>query len=121
MSPKEFKRKVKFCFIVTILILVMLSIGGVVNVFAQDHSATEKGKTEQSSGLSLGLGLIAAGIAFGLGALGAGIAIGNVGSAAMGAIAEKPELAVQALIFIALGEGLLIFGFVMALMIMGKV
>ena len=120
MNPKEFKRKVKFCFVFPFIILVMLTIGGAINVFADD-STDGKLKTEQTSGISLGLGLIAAGIAFGLGALGAGIAIGNVGSAAMGAIAEKPELAVQALIFIALGEGLLIFGFVMALMIMGKV
>ncbi|MDR1894668.1 MAG: ATP synthase subunit C, partial [Spirochaetales bacterium] len=64
---------------------------------------------------------IAAALAFGFGAIGAGIAIGNVGSAAMGAIAEKPELASQALIFIALAEGLVVFGFITALMILGRV
>ncbi|MFW6181603.1 MAG: ATP synthase subunit C [Spirochaetota bacterium] len=64
---------------------------------------------------------IAAAVAFGLGALGAGLAIGNVGAAAMGAVAEKPEVAGQALIFVALAEGLVIFGFITALMILGKV
>ena len=121
MCPKkEFRKKVKFSLILTFAILVFFAIGSVSNVFGQDHSAA---KTEQqpTSQLGLGLGLIAAAIAFGLGALGAGIAIGNVGSAAMGAIAEKPELAAQALIFIALGEGLVVFGFVTALMIIGKV
>ena len=66
-------------------------------------------------------GLSAAAAAFGLGAIGAGIAIANVGSAAMGAIGEKPEIAGQALIFIALAEGLVVFGFITALMILGKI
>lgn len=65
-------------------------------------------------------GLIAAAVAFGMGAIGAGIAIANVGAAAMGAIGEKPEIASQALIFIALAEGLVVFGFITALMILGK-
>ncbi len=65
--------------------------------------------------------LLAAAAAFGLGAIGAGIAIAHVGAAAMGAIAEKPQVGGQALIFIALGEGIVIFGFITAIMIMGKV
>jgi V/A-type H+-transporting ATPase subunit K len=64
--------------------------------------------------------LVAAAFAFGFGAIGAGMAISNVGAAAMGAIAEKPEVAAQALIFIALAEGLVVFGFITALMILGK-
>jgi V/A-type H+-transporting ATPase subunit K len=119
MDPKkDFKAKVKFSLVFTLFVLVMLSAGS--TLFAQDNSSANAA-TEQTSSASTGLGFIAAAIAFGFGALGAGIAIGNVGSAAMGAIAEKPELATQALIFIALGEGLVVFGFVTALMILGKV
>ncbi|MHC4298065.1 MAG: ATP synthase subunit C [Planctomycetota bacterium] len=66
-------------------------------------------------------GLIAAAVAFGLGAIGAGFAISHVGAAAMGAVAEKPEIAGQALIFVALAEGLVVFGFITALMILGKI
>ncbi len=66
-------------------------------------------------------GLIAASVAFGLGAIGAGLAISHVGAAAMGAVAEKPEIAGQALIFVALAEGIVVFGFITALMILGKV
>ncbi len=64
--------------------------------------------------------LLAAAIAFGLGAVGAGIAISHVGAAAMGAVAEKPQVAGQALIFVALAEGIVVFGFITALMILGK-
>ncbi|MCL2791694.1 MAG: ATP synthase subunit C [Spirochaetaceae bacterium] len=122
MCPKEgFKTKVKFSLVVTFIVLGMLAIGG-VNAFAQDSTGVEKVKTEQqANGSQVGLGLLAAALAFGFGALGAGIAIANVGSAAMGAIAEKPEIATQALIFIALAEGLVVFGFVTALMIIGRI
>ena len=64
---------------------------------------------------------IAAAVAFGFGAMAAGWAISTVGSAAMGAISEKPEIASNALIFIGLAEGLVVFGFITALMILGKV
>ena len=66
-------------------------------------------------------GLLAAALAFAAAAIGAGIAISHVGSAAMGAIGEKPEIAGQALIFIALAEGIVVFGFITALMILGKI
>ena len=65
--------------------------------------------------------LIAAAAAFGLGAIGAGIAISHVGAAAMGAVAEKPQIAGQALLFVALAEGIVIFGLITALMILGKI
>lgn len=121
-SPtKEFRKKVRFSIILTFAAIAMFAVGGVSSVFAQDHAATEAQElTDAKAGVQK-FGLVAAAIAFGFGALGAGLAIGNVGSAAMGAIAEKPELASQALIFIALAEGLVVFGFITALMILGKV
>jgi V/A-type H+-transporting ATPase subunit K len=73
----------------------------------------------EMSGLKFAV--IAAALAFGLGAVGAGIAIAHVGAAAMGAVAEKPQIAGQALIFVALAEGIVVFGFITALMILGKV
>ena len=56
--------------------------------------------------------IIGAGIGFGLAALGAGVAVGYAGSAAIAAIAEKPNLFGRALVFVVLGEGIAIYGFV---------
>lgn len=67
-----------------------------------------------------GLGLVGAGLAFGLAALGAGIAVASVGAAALGVLSEKPQMLGQAFMFVALGEGIVIFGFVMAFMIMNS-
>jgi len=43
-----------------------------------------------------------------------------VGSAAMGAVSERPEMAGRALIFVGLAEGIAIYGLIVAIMILGK-
>ena len=107
-----------------ILAIMMACTGSLfcTNAFAQtghdSDSVTPAAHTDKGTAK---YGLIAAAIAFGFGALGAGIAIAYVGAAAMGAVAEKPEIAGQALIFVALAEGIVVFGFITALMILGKV
>jgi len=65
-------------------------------------------------------GYLSAAIAVGASTLGAGLAVAVVGSAAMGAISEKPELAGRALIFLGLAEGIAIYGLIIALMILAK-
>lgn len=52
--------------------------------------------------------------------LGAGYAVARIGSAAMGAAAEKPELLIRSLLFVALAEGLAVLGFVIAMMLLQK-
>jgi V/A-type H+-transporting ATPase subunit K len=115
MTSIAFKRKVSVTMMVTALMLLASGF-----VFAPGaYAATD---TALSTGFDMNLSLIclSAALAFGTGALAAGMAIGKIGSAAMGAISERPEIASQALIFIALAEGLVIFGFITALMILGK-
>ena len=65
-------------------------------------------------------GFIAAAIAAGLGAVGAAYAVAVVGAAAMGVVAEKPDLAGRALIFVGLAEGIAIYGLIIAIMILGR-
>ncbi len=106
-----------------VVIFTIITALRVNNIYANETEGAKKAQIEitENKATVIKWGLIAAAIAFGLGAIGAGIAIGNVGSAAMGAIGEKPEIANQALIFVALAEGLVVFGFIASLMILGKV
>ena len=110
---------------VVVLLTGMAIVGTLFcsNAFAQASHEGETVEQEMSPEKAdvMKFGLIAASIAFGLGAIGAGLAISHVGAAAMGAVAEKPEIAGQALIFVALAEGIVVFGFITALMILGKV
>ncbi len=65
-------------------------------------------------------GFIAAAAAAGLSALGAGIAVANVGAAAVGAIAEKPELLGRVLILVGLAEGIAIYGLIVSVLILNR-
>ena len=65
-------------------------------------------------------GFMAAARAAGLAAIGAAYAVAVVGAAAMGAVAEKPETAGRALIFVGLAEGIAIYGLIIAIMILGR-
>lgn len=62
-----------------------------------------------------------AAFAIGISVLGAGYAVGRVGSAALGAAAEKPELLTRSIIFVALAEGLAVLGFAIAMMLLQKI
>ncbi len=118
---KNFKRRVTASIILLTTALILFGFVSVERTYAQDEQVpTVKTISPQQAEVSK-FGLLAAAFAFGLGAVGAGIAIGSAGAAAMGAIAEKPEMASQALIFVALAEGLVVFGFVTALMILGRI
>jgi V/A-type H+-transporting ATPase subunit K len=67
-----------------------------------------------------GLMALGAGLAIGLGAIATGMAQGAIGSSGMGLLAEKPEEFTRVLILLALPETLVIFGFVIAFLLMGK-
>lgn len=64
---------------------------------------------------------VAAALAIGISSVGAGIAIYGATSAGAAAIVERPESFVYILIFAGLGEGLAIYGLVVAIMILGKI
>ncbi|MBR3045509.1 MAG: ATPase [Oscillospiraceae bacterium] len=94
------------------LCAIVLPLGGFV-------SAAEA--TEAVASSAAGLGYLAAALAVGVGSIGCGIAVGHAAPAAIGAIAEEPKSFAKALIFVALGEGVAIYGLLIAIMILSKV
>jgi V/A-type H+-transporting ATPase subunit K len=100
-----------------------LVLGGLVGIMASMATAEEAMAGGAAAAAdpyrSIGLALAAA-LAAGISIAGAGYAVAKVGSAAMGAITEKPELTVRAIIFVALGEGLAVLGLVIAVMLVLK-
>ncbi len=65
-------------------------------------------------------GFMAAALAAGVSSIGAAYAVARVGSAAMGALAEKPELFGRLLIFIGLAEGIAIYGLIISILILNR-
>jgi V/A-type H+-transporting ATPase subunit K len=68
--------------------------------------------------LETAIAAIGAGVAIAGGAIGTGSAQAAIGSAGLGMIAEKPESMGTVLLFLVIPETLLIFGFVVAILIM---
>jgi V/A-type H+-transporting ATPase subunit K len=64
--------------------------------------------------------MVAAAVAAGLSTLAAGYAVAVVGSAAVGALAEKPELLGRMLILVGLAEGIAIYGLIVAVLILNR-
>ena len=63
---------------------------------------------------------IGAALATGMSAVGAGFAVAKVGTAAVGALAEKPELFGRLLIFIGLAEGIAIYGLIVSILMLNR-
>jgi V/A-type H+-transporting ATPase subunit K len=84
-------------------------------VFAEEAGAAGEAANSNRGLIALGMGL-----AVGLGALGTGIAQARIGAAGLGGAVEKPESLGLALIFLLLPETLVIFGLVIAFILLGK-
>ena len=68
-----------------------------------------------------GMAFIGAAAATGLSYIGGGIAVGNAAPAAIGATSEDPKAFGKAIIFVALGEGIALYGMLISIMILSKV
>jgi len=65
-------------------------------------------------------GLLSAALATGVSSLAAGYAVAKLGAAAVGALAEKPDLFGRLLIFVGLAEGIAIYGVIISILILNR-
>ena len=98
--------------VVVFLLLFVLASG---SVFGQERSAES---ADSASSQAMMWKYIAAAIAVGLSCIAGGIAVGQIGAAAMGAMSENPELSGKALPYAGLAEGICLWGFLVALLIL---
>ena len=93
-----------------------------VDTTAAQASDTAAESTESSAkDNSKGLGLLAAGLVTGLAGIGGGIAVAAGAPAAIAATSEDPKAFSKALIFVALGESIALYGVVISILILNKV
>lgn len=65
-----------------------------------------------------GMKFLGAALSTGLACIGAGIAVASSASAALGAISEDPKIMGKSLIFVALAEGIALYGLIISLLIL---
>jgi V/A-type H+-transporting ATPase subunit K len=88
-----------------------------------DPGITSQAETNsnQMNGENKAIAFFAAMASVGIACLASAYALGRIGSAAMGAMSEKPELGGRAIIFLGMAEGIAIYGLIIAIMILNKI
>ncbi|MGC9393727.1 MAG: ATP synthase subunit C [Anaerolineae bacterium] len=102
---------------VNILMALMLLGVGLVWFLAPEVVAAS-GLAQEASGDPYAS--LAAAAAVSVGSISAAYAVSTTGAAAIGAIAEKPDVFGKALIFVGLAEGVAIYGLIIAFIILNR-
>jgi V/A-type H+-transporting ATPase subunit K len=95
---------------VVILVSMLLPLAGAA-AFAQEAEAAAASPDSVWK-------YFAAALAVGVSCIAGGLAVGRIGSAAMGAMSENADLSGKALPYAGLAEGICLWGFLVALLIM---
>lgn len=119
-SGVEFDRKRTVLLNGGMFIGTMILMTVFMPVLAAAEGAPEAAAAAAQAGASIGDGLkyLAAALPTGLATIGTGIAVGNAASAAIGATSEDEKNFSKALIFVALGEGVAIYGLLVSILIL---
>lgn len=99
-----------------VLIVFAWQLSG-VTLFAAEEATTT---TEFAGSIAQGLGFLGAALTTGIGSVGAGIAVAAAAPAAIGAFSENEKNFGKSLIFVALGEGVAIYGLLISILIINK-
>ena len=70
--------------------------------------------------INKGISMVAAALATGISGIGGGIAVGGAAPAAIGATSEDPKAFGKSLIFVALGEGVALYGLLVSVLIISN-
>ena len=90
----------------------------IMPAFVGAEAADAEAAAEAASGLAQGLQYIGAALSTGLATIGTGIAVGGAAPAAIGATSEDDKNFTKSLIFVALGEGVAIYGLLISILIL---
>lgn len=112
-------------FAVCIIAPVTANAAGISDSSAEAAvTTTQEAQEEEAEAVSYdptkGLGMLGAALVTGLSGIGGGIAVAAAAPAAIGATSEDPKAFGKALIFVALGESIALYGLVISIMILGK-
>lgn len=115
INQKNAKARIiaQICIFAGVFMITLIFQANKFIALAEDASATSATSSE-------GLGFIAAALAVGCSSIGAGWAVASAAPAAIGAISENGDNFGKAIIFVALGEGIAIYGLLISILIINK-
>lgn len=114
---KTGQRKGKECLLMNAISFFSILGVGIICTLGGGVSALAAG---DAAGLTVGEGLkfIGAALSTGLSGIGGGIAVASAASAAIGAMSENEKIMGKTLIFVALAEGIALYGLVISILIL---
>lgn len=117
------RKKAVLTQIISFAAVCVISFAIPMGASAADGSATAQPATttSQSADSSKGISMMAIAIADGIASIGGAIAVACAAPAAIGATGENPKVFGQALVFVALGEGIAIFGLLLGILMLQKI
>ena len=110
-------KKMKYTLVADMICFALMCVASVV-IFANGGIALAAGEAVADN--TNAFGYISAALATGLACLGAGIAVASSATAAIGAISEDPKVMGKTLIFVALAEGIALYGLLISFTIIGS-
>lgn len=93
-------------------VMALMTIMPMTGAFAASETAAAV------DGFTEGMKYLAAALSTGMATIGTGIAVGSAAPAAIGAVSENDKAFTKALIFVALGEGVAIYGLLISILIL---
>lgn len=132
LSGVSAKKAFRYNAITFLVVLVSLIVFGVCSFAAgtdeaEDAAAAtttsqsaeaETAEKSESAGFDKGMAYLAAGLSTGLAGIGGGIAVAAGAPAAIGAVSEDPKAFGKAIIFVALGESIALYGVVISILVL---
>ncbi|MDO4648286.1 MAG: ATP synthase subunit C [Eubacteriales bacterium] len=92
----------------------------VATVVSLSGTASVKAAADSAGDLATGLGYLSAALVTGISGVGSGLAVASSASAALGAMSENESLFGKSIIFVAMAEGIALYGLIISFMILGK-
>ena len=120
ITEKKKKKTFKAVMACNVFVFFGTLVVGTILLFSGSVTASAAETTAAASIFSTGEGLkyIAAALSTGMSTIGAGIAVASAASAALGALSEDSSIMGKALIFVALAEGVALYGMLISFMIL---
>jgi len=115
---KPTRKRGKLALAVNLASFVTIFLLAIVFLFARPVFGAQ---VSNVSDLALAAAFIGAGLVTGLCSIGTGIAVSSAAAAAIGAISENENNFGKAMIFVAMAEGIAIYGLLISFMILGRV
>ena len=117
---KSGKTKGKECLLMNAISFFSILGVGVICTLGGGVSALAAGTGAEGLTVGEGLKFIGAALSTGLSGVGGGIAVASAASAAIGAMSENEKIMGKTLIFVALAEGIALYGLVISILILNS-